>query len=339
MSVFPMEPSPPPPPSLPDEPADRPPGPGFDDGGWAPPSAAPPPWPAAAAPPNLAAYPPSPAAYPANPVGAPPSPVGAPVGAYGWTPAPVAEPTRSAWMGFTDEQPRWGMPDILLGLLCWLLAQILIVLPVAAVTKDETVISIAGLIGGWVGMVGYLVLISRRKGLKSLRRDFGFDFKAIDPLLGFGLGIVTIIVSGIVRVIVAQLFSEPAGSNAERIFGGAENNHALLLVLAMMAGIGAPIVEELFFRGLALRSIDRRFGTVAGIIGSSLVFSVLHWQPGSFGSTVSLVSGILIYGLVFGTAARYFRRLGPSTFAHMTINTLASAFLLYTVFSGNPIVP
>jgi membrane protease YdiL (CAAX protease family) len=66
---------------------------------------------------------------------------------------------------------------------------------------------------------------------------------------------------------------------------------------------------------------------------------VLHWQPGSFGSTVSLVSGILIYGLVFGTAARYFRRLGPSTFAHMTINTLASAFLLYTVFSGNPIVP
>jgi membrane protease YdiL (CAAX protease family) len=245
-------------------------------------------------------------------------------------------------MGFTPlpgEHPRWGMPDILIGLLCWLLLQILVVLPIVALTKDETVISIGGLIGGWIGMVGYLVFISRRKGLKSLRRDFGWDFRWVDPLIGFGLGIATIIVAGIVRVVVAQMFSEPAGSNAERIFGGAEKNHALLLVLAMMAGIGAPIVEELFFRGLALRAIAKRFGTTVGIIGSSLVFAVLHWQPGSFGSTVSLVSGILIYGLVFGGAARFFRRLGPSTFAHMTINTLASAFLLYTVFSGNPITP
>lgn len=283
------------------------------------------------------------AGQPVGSLGGPayPGPPVVPVGAYGWAPAsaPVAPPDRTAWMGFGAEQPRWGMPDILLGLLCWLLAQIVLVLPVAFVTKDETTLSIVGLIGGWIGMVGYLVLISRRKGLRSLRRDFGFDFKALDPLIGFGIGIATLIASGIVRVVVAQLFSEPAGTNAERIFGSAENNHLALLVLAMMAGIGAPIVEELFFRGLTLRAIDKRFGTVAGIIGSSIVFALLHWQPGSFGSTVSLVSGILVYGLFFGVAARYFRRLGPSTFAHMTINTLASAFLLYTVFSGNPIVP
>jgi len=240
-------------------------------------------------------------------------------------------------MGFGGEHPRWGMPDILLGLLCWLLAQILLTLPVLAVTEDKTVIQIVGLIGGWIGMAGYVVFIAHRKGLGSVRRDFGWDFKWVDPFIGLGVGIVTIIISAIVRVIVAQLFSEPPGGNAERIFGSAENNHTALLVLAVMAGVGAPIVEELFFRGLTLRAIERRFGAVAGIIGSSLVFALLHWQPGSFGSTVSLVSGILIYGLMFATVTRYFKRLGPSTFAHMTINTLASAFLLYTVFSGNPI--
>src|SRR5206468_2762804 len=83
-------------------------------------------------------------------------------------------------------------------------------------------------------VAGYGVFISHRKGLRSVRRDFGWDFRWVDPLIGFGVGIVTIIISGIVRVIVAQAFSEPAGSNAERIFGSAENNHVALVILAMM---------------------------------------------------------------------------------------------------------
>jgi hypothetical protein len=244
-------------------------------------------------------------------------------------------------MGFDPlaPAPRWGMPDILLGLLAWLLLQIAGVLAISLFTSDAAVLSIGGLAASWVGMVGYLVFISRRKGYRSLAVDFGFRFQWIDPVLGFGIGLATLFASAIVRVIIASLFSEAPEGNAERIFGAVQDNKVALVVLALMAAIGAPLVEELFFRGLALRAISRRLGDVAAVLGSSLIFAVLHFQGGTTASVLGLFLGILIYGLVFAVTARLSGRLGPSVFAHMTINGLAAAVLIYTTFSGTPLGP
>src|SRR5437899_2282172 len=128
-------------------------------------------------PPGLPDGPLAPNPYPYPWGGALPYP--APVAGYGWGP-PAEPPARTAWMGFGGETPRWGMPDILLGLLAWLVLQILVVIPVVAVTNDKTVLSIVGLLGGWLGMAGYVVFISHRKGLRSVRRDFGWDFRWVD---------------------------------------------------------------------------------------------------------------------------------------------------------------
>jgi membrane protease YdiL (CAAX protease family) len=242
-------------------------------------------------------------------------------------------------MGFDPAQPppRWGMPDILLGLLAWLLLQIVGLVALSLVTSDKAVLSIGGLAASWVGMVGYLVLVSRRTGFGSLRVDFGFRFRWFDPFLGFGIGLGTLFASGIVRIVIAQLFDEAPEGNAERIFGAVQDNKVALVVLALMAAIGAPLVEELFFRGLTLRAIERRLGGVAGVLGSSVVFAVLHFQGGTTASVLGLFLGILIYGLVFAVTTRLTRRLGPSVFAHMTINGLAAAVLIYSTFSGTPL--
>ena len=85
-----------------------------------------------------------------------------------------------------------------------------------------------------------------------------------------------------------------------------------------------------FFRGLALRSIERRFGPVVGVIGSSLLFTLLHFQPASWVSIVTLLLVIGGYAVVLALLARAFRRLGPSIFAHMTINGIGVALLVYT---------
>lgn len=232
-------------------------------------------------------------------------------------------------------QPRWGMPDILLGLACWIGVQLIFAIAaVLVVGNDKVVIGIAGLFGSWVGMVGYLLLISRWKGLGSLRADFGWAFRWIDPLLGVGVGILTLFVSVLVRFGVAAVFGEEPAGNAEQIFGDVRDNKAAVVVLALMAAIGAPIVEELFFRGLALRAIERRLGPIVAIVGSSLVFAMLHWQlEATLGGVLSLVAGILVYGTFFALVTRATGRLGPATFAHMTINSLASAILVYSVFS------
>ena len=235
-------------------------------------------------------------------------------------------------MNFDPERPvpRWGMPDIVLGLLVWFVATIAFIIPVLLVTDDKAVVNIVGLVGSWAGMVGYLVLVARWKGQGSVIKDFGLRFRWFDPLLGIVAGFVTVIVVALVVTGVANLFGAPPGENADTVFQD-KSNLTLVIITALMASIGAPLVEELFFRGLVLRSIEKRLGPIVGVIGSATIFGLLHYPGGNTGSAVSLVVGIGVMGTVFALLTRWQGRLGPSIFTHMTINTLASVQLVAEV--------
>ena len=237
-------------------------------------------------------------------------------------------------MGFdvTKPPPRWGMPDIVLAIVAFLVGSILFAIPVVMATTSKGALNIASLVGSWVGVVAFLCLISRKKGQRTLRDDFGFRVQWIDPVIGVVTGFAAVIIAGIVITLVANLFEAPPGSNGDEVFGD-KSSAAIVVLTAIMASIGAPIVEELLFRGLALRSIDRRFGSAVGIIASSLLFGFLHWQGGTVGSTVSLVLGLSAVGACFALVTRWTGRLGPSTFAHMTFNSIASISQLTQYFS------
>jgi membrane protease YdiL (CAAX protease family) len=302
------------PPVHPPGPTEAPP-PAWSIPGWAPPPAPPPGYPG---------YPPYPP-YPDHVAGGP-------------VPSPAAPGAGAGvdWMGFDPgPRPRWGIGDVFLGLFVWLLATFAFSVPLVLAKVDGGLIDIVGLAGSWIGLIGYLLLISRWKGLGSFRRDFGFRFKLIDVVLGIVGGFGALIASQIVVSIVAQLFDSEPGGNAKSIFSGQSANRFGLVVLALMATFGAPLVEELFFRGLTLRAVERRFGAIVGVVGSSAVFALLHWQGDSVGSAVSLVGGIFTYGVVFALLARWQARLGPAIIAHMTVNGISSAVLVYSVFSGS----
>lgn len=86
------------------------------------------------------------------------------------------------------------------------------------------------------------------------------------------------------------------------------------------AAVIAPIVEEWFFRGMLLPALARRFGTMAGVVVSSLLFMLVH-QPISY-------PGILAIGLILAWLRVATGRLAPAILAHMAFNAVTVIALL-----------
>jgi len=87
-------------------------------------------------------------------------------------------------------------------------------------------------------------------------------------------------------------------------------------------GVGAPIIEEIFYRGLLQRSLIKR-GLPAGLaIGiTSVVFGVSHFEA-------LQLPGLVLAGAVFGVLAHRSGRLGPAIAAHVGFNLVTVVALL-----------
>ena len=81
------------------------------------------------------------------------------------------------------------------------------------------------------------------------------------------------------------------------------------LALALLA----PLFEELFFRGVALRSITRRFNANIGIVATGLIFGAAHFQGIQ---TPALVA----FGWLLAWRATKTGRLGETILTHATFN-------------------
>lgn len=88
-----------------------------------------------------------------------------------------------------------------------------------------------------------------------------------------------------------------------------------------IVGIGAPIAEEIYFRGLILRSVGQRLGAPAGVLISSVLFAGSHFQLVQF-------PGLLVAGLSFAVLAIRSDRLGLAIACHAGFNLAAVAGLI-----------
>jgi membrane protease YdiL (CAAX protease family) len=230
--------------------------------------------------------------------------------------------------------PTWGLGDALAGLAVGLVAGGLAGAIATAVTGkvDGLPVTIAGLVGLWVGLAGVPIVASRRKGSGSLAHDFGLR---IDPRTDIGMGILAglagqyIVVRVIVEIFQGFAHHVDVGQQTKNVTG---NPHGLgLAVLAPFLVIGAPLVEELFFRGLVVRSLAPRGGPVLAVAGSSVLFGLVHFQTGmGAASDAALMCAIGAFGLLLALLAVRTGRLGPSLVAHATFNAVTVIALAVT---------
>ncbi len=182
----------------------------------------------------------------------------------------------------------------------------------------------------WSGLLTACWRASRRYGTGNLRHDFGLEIGAKD--VGWGvLMSFAAKVAGVI-VIIPIVNNKRLVGNNQGVYGKVDTNVGTFLIFAAVAVIGAPVVEELFFRGLLLRSLTTAIGAGGAIVVQALLFGLAHFSPLLGLANVSVVTIIAAAGIIFGITAWWRRRVGTSIVAHSTFNlisVIAAAFLLF----------
>lgn len=180
-------------------------------------------------------------------------------------------------------------------------------------------VTAAGLAGLWAGLLWSARRASARRGTGSVARDFGVRITPGDIGLGLlgGFGVQSIV--ALMYMPFSELNSElsaPARSLADQAPSG-----SALILLTVMVVMGAPFVEELFFRGVLLGAL-RHFGTAVAVLVSAVAFALVH-----FGQLLAMPAFVVL-GVVLGIFAVARRRLGAAIMTHATFNAITMAVLL-----------
>jgi len=225
---------------------------------------------------------------------------------------------------------RWGLGDAVIvwaiaGLLGSIAASVAIAATGGKVPKAGH-ITLAVLVGVVIGQegayLGWLTYASHRKGLGSLRSDFGLQWPNGADWWALPFGFGSALVLGWMLLPITRLVDQ-----SQNVVDDLKNARgATLVAFVVFTVVIAPVVEELFFRGLLLRSIQRHTSAPVAVALSALAFGAVHVVVGpvSFDPSAGPVIPALVgLGLISGVLAVRSGRLSRSVLLHAGFNLLA----------------
>ncbi|MDQ1395585.1 MAG: protease family protein [Acidimicrobiaceae bacterium] len=174
----------------------------------------------------------------------------------------------------------------------------------------------------WACLIGACRAASHRYGTGRVARDFGLRARPADIGRGLLLSVLGRIVQTVVLIPILLANRRLIAGNTQ-VLHDAHRHWFDYVVVAVFAGIGAPIIEELFFRGLLLRVLEEAWGPVFAVIGQAVVFGLCHVNVLLGAGNVAVVVAIAAFGVVQGAAALRYRRLGPGIWSHAFFNLVA----------------
>jgi membrane protease YdiL (CAAX protease family) len=190
----------------------------------------------------------------------------------------------------------------------------------------------------WLPLVVTLLVVGLTPRWRLVTSAVRWSIRPIDLLWGAAAGFV-------LRIAVSSLEILFYGG-LPATAGGAVPldtvDQVLFFVVALLAVVAlAPIIEELFFRGLVLPSVigTLRGGRWIAVVISGVFFAILHLLVVTTVAQAIVVGvGTLLVGLVTGSLAILTGRLGPAIVAHVVFNTSILALGLTAVTGGTGVV-
>lgn len=205
----------------------------------------------------------------------------------------------------------------LLGNIASLVAMLLVWRPAHAgetIPMRATAVSAVGL---WSVFFLFLLLLSRGIGSRSMRHDYGLAVNPRDALIGVPLGVfcqfvlVNIVNWPLSRFFPDHFSAQEVEKRARELSDSAHG--AWVIVLVLIVVVGAPLIEELMYRGFVQQGLSNSLGPDRALVIGAVLFAAIHFQWVEF-------PGLLAFALVLGWCYRRSGRLGLGIVTHMAFN-------------------
>lgn len=149
---------------------------------------------------------------------------------------------------------------------------------------------------------------------------------SVSDLWGIPIGIACqFLVVPVVTFPFTKLF--PDAFSADKVAERAEKlaemaSGAWIIALALVVVVGAPLIEEIVYRGMLQRGFVASWGPWVGVIVTAAMFAAIHlsWPE---------IPGLFAFALVLGVIRHRTGRLGGAIITHMAFN--ACGLLLVTL--------
>jgi len=161
-----------------------------------------------------------------------------------------------------------------------------------------------GLLGG-----AYLVASIDRDPVRALRLG---DVKYGEIAVAFGVGVLAQIVIIVAYAPFVWLFDielDAAEELAAQFSGGS------VMLLVLMAVVGAPIAEELFYRGLVQGSLEQTEPAWRAIGVTAILFTASHFQ-------LLQAPGLFAFGVLLGWQVHRTGRISSAIATHAGFNSI-----------------
>lgn len=224
--------------------------------------------------------------------------------------------------GRTLVWPRWGIWDAVIAIGGFVVLTALVAIPLFLFNAPIAVLVLVGGTLPWVMLAGWPVFITWRKG-NGARIDLGLILRWSDVGWGVLFGFAGLFMAGIGALITMLFvgdFNSAAGEAALEL--RESSSFTALFVFALVIAVGAPLVEEIAFRGMLFGALRKRGINPAWVVAiTAVAFALFHLEP-----TRILV--LLPIGITLGLARWKTGGLGAPMVAHVVNNLPAAVFLL-----------
>ena len=173
-------------------------------------------------------------------------------------------------------------------------------------------------------VLGLVWLTVRKCGSDFSTLGLNFDNLTVNILKGLAVGFILLAVSIFSeRIYATMLFITPTDHPLLAQVENATNWQQLISPL-FLAGVLAPVAEEVLYRLFTFVPMKERWGFWGGAIASSLVFAIMHFNAYWFGEMI--IVGVGLAFVYYSTGS-----LISAMIAHCVINTSKILILFFGV--------